>query len=88
MRPTPLIQESYIKKNIFVYTPAHSICIWKVHIFLRKTFNWNTMDLIVIHGQEVFLHTITLTKGLKRNISFTVMGGVFTFTGSSQEVLT
>lgn len=46
------------------------------------------MDLIIIYGQDVFLHTVTLTKGFERSISFGVMGGLFTFTRSSQEVLT
>lgn len=45
------------------------------------------MDLIVICGQDVFLHTLTLTKSFKRDINFSVMGGLFTLTGSSQEVL-
>lgn len=45
------------------------------------------MDLIVICGQDVFLHTLTLTKSFKRDINFSVMGGLLTLTGSSQEVL-
>lgn len=45
------------------------------------------MDLIVIYGQDVFSHMLTLTKGFKSNINFSVMVGLFTLTGSSQEVL-
>lgn len=59
---------------------------YKIHILLLNAFKLNTMDLIVIYGQDVFSPTVTLQKGFERDISFSVIAGFFTLTGSFQEV--
>lgn len=59
--------------------------IYKIHVFLLNAFKLNTMDLIVIYGQDVFSPTVTLQRGFERDINFSVIAGLFILTGSFQE---
>lgn len=50
------------KKHIYLYSGSFNMRMQNI-ILLCKTFNWNTMDLIIIYGQEIFLHTVNTNKG-------------------------